>query len=203
MVIHIDHSCSFERQGGFYIRRYILFGEFEWTPVTYDFQCRYASTVRKKEFPRKVFKWMQNTQIHTPVFIAARNTRSYWWFQDVFYHTNEDTDDPEVFKGLLLQQQLRAQNKAERARAAARGEPLPKRARKKRVPSTVKPEKHCPYEVLGIPKTASPEEIKTAYRRRIRENHPDKVASLSDELKSLAEEMSKRINAAYEAIKSR
>lgn len=42
--------------------------------------------------------------------------------------------------------------------------------------------------------------IKDAYRDRIREYHPDKVAHLGLELRELAETKSKQINAAYEVL---
>jgi DnaJ-class molecular chaperone with C-terminal Zn finger domain len=49
-----------------------------------------------------------------------------------------------------------------------------------------------------VPANASLEEIKLAYRRRIAEYHPDKTSGLGDELRALAEEKSKIINAAYD-----
>jgi DnaJ-domain-containing protein 1 len=55
------------------------------------------------------------------------------------------------------------------------------------------------HEILGVPPFATLDEIKAAYRRRIAEYHPDKVAGLGDELRALAETKSKEINAAYEA----
>ena len=54
------------------------------------------------------------------------------------------------------------------------------------------------HEVLQVSASASQEEIHAAYKTLIRQYHPDKVASLGPELKALAEEKSKAINAAYQ-----
>jgi DnaJ-domain-containing protein 1 len=56
------------------------------------------------------------------------------------------------------------------------------------------------FRVLGIEPHATLDEIKAAYRKRIREYHPDKVADLGRELQELAEAKAKEINAAYRAI---
>lgn len=53
------------------------------------------------------------------------------------------------------------------------------------------------HEVLGVSKGASLEEVQTAYRSLIRQYHPDKVATLGEELRELAERKSKAINKAY------
>jgi hypothetical protein len=52
--------------------------------------------------------------------------------------------------------------------------------------------------ILGLTREATLPQIKQAYRDRIREYHPDKVAHLGPELRQLAEQKSKEINAAYE-----
>ena len=53
------------------------------------------------------------------------------------------------------------------------------------------------HEVLAVSRSASLEEVKTAYRSLIRQYHPDKVATLGQELRELAERKSKVINQAY------
>ena len=53
------------------------------------------------------------------------------------------------------------------------------------------------YEVLGVAKTASDDEIKKAYRKLSMQYHPDKVGHLGDEFKGVAEEKMKEINVAY------
>lgn len=53
------------------------------------------------------------------------------------------------------------------------------------------------FDVLGVSQNASVGEIKSAYRRRISEYHPDKVATLGTELRELAEKKSRTINEAY------
>jgi DnaJ-class molecular chaperone len=57
----------------------------------------------------------------------------------------------------------------------------------------------CPawYEVLEVPATATPNEIKSAYRRQIQKYHPDKVSSLGAELQSVAHKKTQEITAAY------
>ncbi len=52
------------------------------------------------------------------------------------------------------------------------------------------------YEVLGVEKTATPDEIKSAYRKLARQYHPD----VSKEPKEVAEEKFKEISEAYEVL---
>lgn len=52
------------------------------------------------------------------------------------------------------------------------------------------------YEVLGVPRTASTDEIKSAYRRLAREYHPD----LNKENPKAAEEKFKELSEAYEVL---
>jgi DnaJ like chaperone protein len=60
------------------------------------------------------------------------------------------------------------------------------------------------YTALGVEPTATPTEIKRAYRKLMSENHPDKLAAkgLPENLRQLAEERAREINAAYELVKS-
>lgn len=57
------------------------------------------------------------------------------------------------------------------------------------------------YEILGVQEAASLDEITNAYKKKIRQYHPDKVESLGPELKKLAELKSKEINTAYDIAK--
>jgi len=54
------------------------------------------------------------------------------------------------------------------------------------------------YQILKIEKTSTIEEIKKAYRNKMKEYHPDRVSGLGKEFSKLAEEKSKEINMAYE-----
>jgi DnaJ-domain-containing protein 1 len=53
-------------------------------------------------------------------------------------------------------------------------------------------------EVLDVPTAAHIDEIKAAYRRKMAQYHPDKVASLGPELREVADKLTKEINAAYD-----
>src|SRR5579871_1925488 len=90
----------------------------------------------------------------------------------------------------------RAANKL-RAEYQAGREGQPPSAESPRRPAAPAPPAGPPWwEVLRVPRGASLAEIIAAYRENIAKNHPDKVAHLSDMLRHVAEQETRRINAA-------
>ena len=58
------------------------------------------------------------------------------------------------------------------------------------------------YEILGVHSDRpSVTDVKSAYRRLIREYHPDKVESSDEDTKKDAHDKSRKINGAYELLK--
>uniref|UniRef100_UPI004024CC27 DnaJ domain-containing protein n=1 Tax=Prevotella sp. TaxID=59823 RepID=UPI004024CC27 len=53
---------------------------------------------------------------------------------------------------------------------------------------------------LGITADANDDEVKAAYRRMALKNHPDRVATLGDDVRKAAEKKLQEINAAKETI---
>lgn len=82
-----------------------------------------------------------------------------------------------------------------------RGEAGPKRASSSTDARARAGEAFDPYAVLGIDRSASHDVIRDAYRARMREYHPDKVAHLGEALQSLAHEKSQEIQRAYRALR--
>lgn len=57
------------------------------------------------------------------------------------------------------------------------------------------------YRTLGLDPSASDEDVERAFRKRISDYHPDKVAGAAQEIRELAESRASEINLAYEAIR--
>lgn len=57
------------------------------------------------------------------------------------------------------------------------------------------------YNILGVSKNATNDEVKKAYRELAVKYHPDKVATLGEEFQKVAEEKFKAINGAYQAVR--
>ena len=57
-----------------------------------------------------------------------------------------------------------------------------------------------PYEVLGVKQGASQEEIKSAYRKLVKQYHPDQYGD--NPLKDLAQEKLAEVNKAYDMLKN-
>jgi uncharacterized membrane protein YkvA (DUF1232 family) len=73
----------------------------------------------------------------------------------------------------------------------------------KRAQADTKLSKPDPCEVLGVPRGASADQIKQAYRKLAAKYHPDKVDHLGDEFKVLAENRFKEIQDAYQKLMRR
>ncbi len=58
------------------------------------------------------------------------------------------------------------------------------------------------YKVLGVPPAAPDDEIRRAFRERVRACHPDRVANLDEDLQRLAEEKMVELNAAYAVLRN-
>ena len=56
------------------------------------------------------------------------------------------------------------------------------------------------YKVLGVSPEATDQEVKAAYRRLALQHHPDKVATLGEDVRKAAEKKFKEINDAKEKI---
>ena len=60
-----------------------------------------------------------------------------------------------------------------------------------------------PYQTLGVDPGAGQDEIRQAYRRLAAQYHPDKAAHLGEELRLLAEQKFKAIQAAYDTLRKK
>ena len=63
-----------------------------------------------------------------------------------------------------------------------------------------RPSNDSNYRILEITPDATDEEVKKAYRKMAIKYHPDKVATLGEDVQKAAEEKFKAVNQAYEAI---
>ena len=69
--------------------------------------------------------------------------------------------------------------------------------------SNMGPDQSDPYVILGVSRDAGDDEIKSAYRKLVRENHPDRLVAqgMPQEFVDLANERLATINAAYDRVR--
>ncbi len=91
---------------------------------------------------------------------------------------------------------FQVRTRPEASAASARSEP----AREPEPIPVTEPEKLSPWDILGVSASATVAEIKHAYRRRVKECHPDRFAGMDEQSRRLAEEWTKAVNAAYHTL---
>ncbi len=71
--------------------------------------------------------------------------------------------------------------------------------------SNLGPDKSDPYVILGVTRDDSHDDIKSAYRKLVRENHPDRLVAqgMPQEFVDLANERLATINTAYDKVRPR
>jgi len=57
------------------------------------------------------------------------------------------------------------------------------------------------YDILGLSKSSSEDQIKQAYRKMIKKYHPDKLTGVSDDVIKMAKEKFQSVKDAYDAIR--
>src|SRR5205823_1058375 len=82
-----------------------------------------------------------------------------------------------------------------------KAEPPPREEESYRLPQEPIPRNE--YDILGVSPAAVLEEIKAAYRQKIKKCHPDHFVHLGKEMQCLAEEEAKVLNAAYATLSAR
>jgi len=87
------------------------------------------------------------------------------------------------------------------ARATQESEGQDERERSSRAQAEAPKSSFDPYQTLGIDSSASGEEIQAAYKARMHEYHPDKVAHLGEELQKVAHRKAVEIQQAYEKLR--
>lgn len=100
------------------------------------------------------------------------------------------------FDGIVLTRQERAgfaDGESKRTGAAGRVAPQP-------VP--IPGESGDPFQVLKVPFDATDEEIRAAYKKQMKLNHPDKVGHMSPEIQAYAAAQVRVIKAAFDALKA-
>ncbi|MFO7752485.1 MAG: DnaJ domain-containing protein [Desulfobacteraceae bacterium] len=62
------------------------------------------------------------------------------------------------------------------------------------------PRQKDPYEILGVGRDATREEIQSAYKEKVKQYHPDRVSSLGEELQEMANRKFVEIKDAYDTL---
>ena len=73
------------------------------------------------------YRVLEAAQHSTPVPVMEIDNRTWWWFQDEFWWENEELEDPDDVRALILEHRARRQKRIDRARTLYSPEEVPRR----------------------------------------------------------------------------
>ena len=120
--------------------------------------------------------------------------------------------DAEEMKKEQQKRQQQQQTKKEEPRQQQKKEEQKQQQQKKEEPRKEAPPKQPAAEAALSPESIfelkpgerfTQEQLKTKHRELVKQNHPDKVASMGPDFRKLAEKKTKEINEAYEKLKKK
>lgn len=129
-------------------------------------------------------------QLIDRIFRLAKSKVNDFTFTSSDPHKNENDELKRIIDELNKEKQKEEDSKAEQ-KQTKQETPQPK------AEQTVS----SACTMLGVSVNASIEDIKSAYKQRMKEYHPDRVANLGAELKDLARKKTQEFNDAYQFLK--
>jgi hypothetical protein len=124
--MRLDDSARFEIVPGFWSKKWIFFGEREWTPPSHRFNGFIGNKMFSREVPEDEYRNILQGQEYIPmVVMSVPERRKIWWaFRAKVYHHSDEERDPEVIKGLIIQKLQRDERSRQRAIEVARSDRL-------------------------------------------------------------------------------
>jgi uncharacterized membrane-anchored protein YhcB (DUF1043 family) len=120
---------------------------------------------------------------------------------------NEEVSTQKVLPDSRIKKETSEQKKAEHKKTEQKktGQQRKEEPKKDRSTKSPEPHTHSPEEVFNFRpgESFSQSELKKRYFELLKQNHPDRVASMGSDFKKLAEKNTKDINKAFEALKKR
>jgi hypothetical protein len=118
----MTHDTSFRSKlhSGYWMKKWLFFGEKEWIRPRYELSVGTGSRVLTRDLtPEDNGELCAGAQ-KLPVAVFADGRKRWWLYKERCFHHRIEDDDPEVIKGLIIQKDASDQARRDKAVKVAR-----------------------------------------------------------------------------------